>query len=71
MLNARRTRRSFIGATVVLMTTPYYVPGWPMKVDLKRSCFNEAWINRYNELQREVQGSSDGKAAILNHVIIH
>jgi peptidoglycan/LPS O-acetylase OafA/YrhL len=54
------------GATVVLLTTPYYIPGWPMKVDLKRSCFNEAWINRYNDLQREVQRTSDGKAAVIN-----
>ena len=53
------------GAHVVALTTPYYVPGWPMKIDVERSCMSKAWIDRYNALQRAVVQRSDGRASIL------
>jgi lysophospholipase L1-like esterase len=54
------------GAHVVLLTTPYYVPGWPMKIDIKRSSMYKPWIDRYNALQRAVVERSGGRASILD-----
>jgi hypothetical protein len=54
------------GARVVLLTTPYYVMGWPMKIDVKRSCMSHDWIERYNTLQRAVVQRNGSHASILD-----
>ena len=48
------TLLSSTGAEVTLLTTPYYVLGWPQLVEVERSPLNERWIDRYNLLQRAV-----------------
>jgi peptidoglycan/LPS O-acetylase OafA/YrhL len=48
------TLLSSTGAQVTLLTTPYYVLGWPQLVEVERSPLNERWIDRYNLLQRAV-----------------
>ena len=48
------TMLSSTGAEVTLLTTPYYVLGWPQQVQVERSPLNEDWIDRYNLLQRAV-----------------
>ena len=40
------------GARVVVLTTPYYVLGWPMRIDEHRSSMYAPWIDRYNSIQR-------------------
>jgi len=54
------------GAHVVVLTTPYYVPGWPMKIDTERSSMHKPWIDRYNALQRAVVHRSGGRASIVD-----
>ena len=58
------TTLSSHGAAVVLLTAPYYVPGWPMKIDVPRSLFNPAWIDRWNSLERAVAGRNAGVAIV-------
>ena len=36
------------GAHVYMLTTPYYVLGWPQKVQVERSPLAEPWIDSYN-----------------------
>ena len=50
-LQSATTMLSSRGAHVVLLTTPYYVMGWPQKVQIERSPLNAPWIDRYNLLQ--------------------
>ena len=51
---------------MVVLTTPYYVLGWPMKIDTERSSMHKPWIDRYNLLQRAVVQRSGGRASILD-----
>jgi peptidoglycan/LPS O-acetylase OafA/YrhL len=60
------TTLSSHGAAVVLLTAPYYVPGWPMKIDGPRSLFNPAWIDRWNSIERTVAGRNAGRVAIVD-----
>ncbi len=59
------------GAHLVLLTTPYYKLGWPQKIDVDWSPLSEAWINRYNDIQRDVVRKSAGKVSLLdlNHFL--
>jgi len=54
------------GGQVVLLTTPYYTLGWPMPIDEDRSLFNPAWIDRYNQLQRDVAAAAGGRVKVLD-----
>jgi len=54
------------GAHVVFLSTPYYVPGWPMQIDQPRSMFNPSWIDRYNAIERDVVARSGGRASLLD-----
>ncbi|HET9728179.1 MAG TPA: acyltransferase family protein, partial [Acidimicrobiia bacterium] len=53
-LNDAISTLSSRGARVVVLTTPYYRLGWPMRIDMQRSAFNQPWIDRYNSLIRDV-----------------
>ena len=53
------------GAHVVVLTAPYFVMGWPMRIDTERSNLYKPWIDRYNSLQRAVVQESSGHASIL------
>jgi peptidoglycan/LPS O-acetylase OafA/YrhL/lysophospholipase L1-like esterase len=59
------------GARVVMLTTPYYVIGWPQKVEVDRSPLHEPWINRYNDLQRTIASRNASRVHILdlNHYV--
>ena len=57
---------SATGAHVVLLTTPYYVPGWPMRVDSARSAFNPAWIDKYNEIQHTVATLNPDRVSLID-----
>jgi hypothetical protein len=39
---------SSTGAHVYMLTTPYYVLGWPQQVQVERSPLNEPWIDSFN-----------------------
>ncbi len=54
------------GARVVFLTAPYYVPGWPQQIDLDRSQYNPAWIDRWNALLRETAARNPGKVKVLD-----
>jgi peptidoglycan/LPS O-acetylase OafA/YrhL len=54
------------GAHVVLLSTPYYVLGWPQKVQVERSPLNPAWIDRYNLLEGEIARRNASKVSTLN-----
>ena len=59
------------GARVVLLTTPYYVLGWPQRLTVERSYLNADWIDRWNALLVEV-ASRDPESVMtldLNRVI--
>jgi peptidoglycan/LPS O-acetylase OafA/YrhL len=58
-------------ARVVFLLTPYYVQGWPMKVDPPRSIFNSKWIDEWNAIERDVARRSRGRVSWLdlNHYI--
>jgi peptidoglycan/LPS O-acetylase OafA/YrhL len=60
------TTLSSQGAAVVLLTAPYYVPGWPMKIDRPRSLFNPAWIDRWNSFEHAIAGRNAGPVAIVD-----
>jgi len=65
-LQSATTMLSSRGAHVVLLTTPYYVMGWPQKVQIERSPLNAPWIDRYNLLQRGVARRSDGRVSVVD-----
>jgi len=54
------------GARVVLLTTPYYVLGWPQRVVVERSPLYKPWTDMYNNDQRAVALRAGGKVAILD-----
>jgi peptidoglycan/LPS O-acetylase OafA/YrhL len=54
------------GAHVVVLTAPYFVMGWPMRIDTERSNLYKPWIDRYNSLQRAVVQRSSGRASVLD-----
>jgi lysophospholipase L1-like esterase len=54
------------GARVVVLTTPYYVLGWPQKVQVDRSPLYKPWTDMYNGYQRTVVKQAGGKVAILD-----
>jgi lysophospholipase L1-like esterase len=54
------------GANVVLLTTPYYVLGWPQKVDVERSTLNPAWINRFNGFERDIAAFQPHRVSVLD-----
>jgi len=54
------------GAHVVLLTTPYYQAGWPMRIDPDRSAFNPAWIDSYNRIQRTVASLNADRVSVLD-----
>ena len=59
------------GARVVVLTTPYYVLGWPMRIDEHRSSMYAPWIDRYNSIQRSAVLAAGGTAEIrdLNQLL--
>jgi len=59
------------GARVVVLTTPYHVLGWPMRIDESRSSMYAPWTDRYNSIQRSAVDASGGRAEIrdLNRLI--
>jgi peptidoglycan/LPS O-acetylase OafA/YrhL len=65
-LRSATTLLSSQGAHVVLLTTPYYVMGWPQKVEIERSPLNAPWIDRYNLLQRGVARHSGGRVSVVD-----
>ena len=65
-LRSATTLLSSRGAHVVLLTTPYYVMGWPQKVQIERSPLNAPWIDRYNLLQRGVARHSGGRVSLVD-----
>jgi peptidoglycan/LPS O-acetylase OafA/YrhL/lysophospholipase L1-like esterase len=54
------------GARVVVLTTPYYVLGWPQQVEVDRSPLYKPWTDMYNGYQRAVAKQAGGKVAILD-----
>jgi peptidoglycan/LPS O-acetylase OafA/YrhL/lysophospholipase L1-like esterase len=54
------------GARVVVLTTPYYVLGWPQRVVVNRSPLYKPWTDMYNGYQRAVAKNGGGKVAILD-----
>jgi hypothetical protein len=54
------------GAKIVLLTTPYYVLGWPQKVEVARSPLHEPWIDRYNALERAVAAQNAARVSVLD-----
>jgi peptidoglycan/LPS O-acetylase OafA/YrhL/lysophospholipase L1-like esterase len=54
------------GAHVVMLTTPYYVLGWPQKVEIDRSPLNEPWIDQYNLLLYEVAAANADRVTLLD-----
>ena len=54
------------GAHVVVLTSPYYVLGWPWQIDTERSSMYKPWIDRYNSLERAVAKGSSGRASIVD-----
>jgi peptidoglycan/LPS O-acetylase OafA/YrhL/lysophospholipase L1-like esterase len=59
------------GAHVVLLTTPYYVLGWPQKVQVERSPLFAPWVNRYNDIERSVAQEQSKRVSVvdLNHFL--
>jgi len=49
-----------------LLTTPYYVLGWPQQVQVDRSPLFKSWTDLYNNDQRAVALRAGGKVAILD-----
>jgi len=60
------TMLSSHGAAVVLLTAPYYVPGWPEKIDAPRSLFNPAWIDRWNSFEHAIAERNTGRVAVVD-----
>jgi lysophospholipase L1-like esterase len=54
------------GAHVVLLSTPYYVLGWPQKVQVDRSTLNPLWINRYNGFEHDIAEAQPRRVTLLN-----
>ena len=54
------------GARVVLLTAPYYVLGWPQKVQVERSPLNPVWIDEWNALERSVVAHNSARASVLD-----
>jgi lysophospholipase L1-like esterase len=59
------------GAHVVLLSTPYYVLGWPQKVEVDRSTLNPAWIDRFNGIEHDVAATQPHSVTQLdlNHYL--
>ncbi|MFM8237933.1 MAG: SGNH hydrolase domain-containing protein, partial [Actinomycetota bacterium] len=59
------------GAKVVVLTTPYHVLGWPMRIDESRSSMYAPWTDRYNSIQRSVVDAAGGRAELrdLNRLL--
>ncbi len=54
------------GAKVVLLTAPYYVVSWPQEIDEERSFYNPEWIDRWNQLLRDVAAAHPGLVTVLD-----
>jgi lysophospholipase L1-like esterase len=54
------------GAHVVLLSTPYYVLGWPQKVQVERSPLFAPWIDRYNGIERSVAQQDPRDVSIVD-----
>ena len=59
------------GAEVVVLTTPYHVLGWPMRIDEERSSMYAPWTDRYNSIQRSTVAALGPMAEIrdLNQLL--
>ena len=55
------------GAHVYMLTTPYYVLGWPQKVQVERSPLFEPWIDNYNnQVVRTVAAQHADDVSVLD-----
>jgi peptidoglycan/LPS O-acetylase OafA/YrhL len=58
---------SSTGADVYMLTTPYYVLGWPQKVQVERSPLFEPWIDNYNnQVVRAVAANHAERVSVLD-----
>jgi lysophospholipase L1-like esterase len=60
------TTLSQTGAHVVMLTSPYYIVGWPQQIHKDRSPYNSAWIDSYNAIVREVAQQFPDKVTLLD-----
>jgi peptidoglycan/LPS O-acetylase OafA/YrhL/lysophospholipase L1-like esterase len=70
-LRSAMTVLSSGGAHVVLLTTPYYVLGWPQTVQIERSPLFAPWVDRYNGIERSIaqQDPRDVSVVDLNRYL--
>ncbi len=54
------------GARVAWLTLPYSKQGWEHQIDRDRSAFNDAWVNRWNQILRDATASVPDQAAVLD-----
>ncbi len=54
------------GARVFWLTLPYAKQGWAHQVDRDRSAFNDAWVNRWNDILRTAVAELPSRAAVLD-----
>jgi hypothetical protein len=54
------------GARVVWLTLPYSKQGWAQQVDHDRSAFNDAWVDRWNQILRDAVAEMPEQAAVLD-----
>jgi peptidoglycan/LPS O-acetylase OafA/YrhL/lysophospholipase L1-like esterase len=54
------------GAHVVLLTGLYGKLGWPLHIDLDRSGFNPNWIDRWDDIEREVAAADPTHVSVID-----
>jgi peptidoglycan/LPS O-acetylase OafA/YrhL/lysophospholipase L1-like esterase len=54
------------GAHVVLLTTPYYVLGWPWNIEVDRSPLFAPWIDRYNNIERSLADADPRDVSVVD-----
>ena len=54
------------GAKVVVLTALYGRLGWPLQINLDRSGFNDAWINEWNTIARNVAAAHPKSVQLLD-----
>ncbi|MSO78574.1 MAG: acyltransferase [Acidimicrobiia bacterium] len=54
------------GARVAWLTLPYSKQGWAHQVDHNRSAFNDAWVNRWNQILHDATAQAPDRASVLD-----
>jgi lysophospholipase L1-like esterase len=50
----------------VMLTTPYYVLGWPWRIQVERSAMFAPWVDRFNALERSVAQEHSDTVSVVD-----